>query len=332
MKARRTWVLVVAVLAAASWPMDGEAYTIAEEDEFSLQVSGGIRGTGRLVTQPVGDSALAGRYDVSFARLKVGANWEDRGRYFMQLGAESGTAQLLDARVTLVPLEGVDVQLGQFKMPVSAEYMTSAADLLFSRRAALNSVVARRALGSQVVVTPLRTDDLTVEFNGGLFTPGTPPGVEPRVGAAVGRVHMEVAERFGIHAAYLEHVLGDNLNPATEERIHPNNGQLDLAFRFDDGPWRALIETLYIFDGPDGAQFFGVHLNGAHRFRSGDMEFEPALAYDYLDRDGQGLHRATAGLNVYWVDGMVRAGGDFAMERGDLIGRQVVSGSLQVRF
>jgi hypothetical protein len=264
-------VVAAALAVTMGLPLDGQAHTLFEDDELTLNLSGVGGAAGRLNINEDGDDSVDGQYQLSFARLVGSAVYAERGSFFLQLGARTGQVALLDARVSLVPLDGLQVQLGRFKMPASAEFLTSAGDLLFSRRAALSAVVAKRSLGGQLVYEPMRSDSVDVMLNAGLFTPGVLPGDDPQVGVGVGRVLVNFAERYAIHAAFVEQLLGDNVDSATDARVFAHNRQIDVAFSVRDERWRGLIEGVYVLDGPGDSEPVGVHVNAARKFPSGDV-------------------------------------------------------------
>lgn len=321
------FVVVFFVLGSAT---EVEAYDLVEDDELTLSLSGVGEGAARL-NHDEADGATA-HYDMNFARLVANAEYAERGGFFIQVGARTGQVALLDARASLQIAEGLDAQLGRFKMPVSPEFLTSARDLLFSRRAALSGIVAKRSLGGQLVAQPIDDEQVGLVLNAGVFTPGVMPGDDPPAGLAVGRARLDFSERYFLHAAFAENIIANDVDPETDLRAFPFNRQLDLAFGLADDTWRALVEGLYVFDGPYPTDVMGLHVNAARKFSREDVDLEPALAYDLLRLDHNDLHRATAAFNTYWLGTNLMSTIEYALESTDGRVRHLGTVSLQAGF
>lgn len=298
------------------------AATLVENEELELDLIGlGEVGLVHHESHEAHASANANQVNVNLARLAGKARWVDLGGLIGQVEARSGEAQLLDAAVYLQPVDVFRLKAGRFKVPVSAEYLVPASAMLFSKRAAFVSLAPGRLNGAEVTLSP-HLGDTAVELRTALFIPETPEGDVAPGALAVGRLAVEGPAHTWLHLGFAEHVFAANeanREPGTETpRPFEHERQLDAAIMFHTEPWKLHLEALYVFDGPEETQPYGAVASAAYDFHVGERILEPAVAYDFLDRGEEVLHRGTAALNTYWhsTDLMTTVEYEFETESG----------------
>lgn len=318
-------VLAGLLLVGLALPGAAFAHKVVESDELELQVNG----LGEVAASAHADAHHPEHegfnLDVNMARLAAKAAYPDIGGIAVQVEAASGRVELLDAAVEVRPVEPLSIKAGRFKVPVSREYLISAPDMMFSRRAALTDLVPHRAVGLQAgLEMPFgkgteQREGTTGSFQLGAFAPSGLDG--PLHGATfVARGQVEFPVGIGLHGAFAEYMLGENLDPETGDRLVADNRLLDAAVSYHHHHWHALAEGTLALDGPEGGLPWGIHGSVGRRFQTGaGPELEPALAYDFLQRDGsaeRSAHRGTAALNVYWLDTQLMSTLEYEAEVG----------------
>jgi hypothetical protein len=288
--------------------------TIAEEeDAYELQL--GLLGQAEVGVQKTGESTpIDYGYSVSQARLDGRGIWSDVGTVRLQVDAADGTVRLLDAAVELTVADPVRFRIGQFKTPISAEFLIGIGDLIMIDRALLRSLVPDRRVGGEVRVELGDAREGDVAFSGqlGLFNPVNRDFADPQGQLLTARGLVEFGFGLDIHAAYGQLIFADNDvtgNPTQPGLPEPFNQTADFALQYDEGRINAHAEALAIFDAvgtSDTIASFYSHF-GYRVGAEGAIQVEPLIGYDYVSRDPtpgvnySSTHRLTLGANLYWL-------------------------------
>lgn len=232
---------------------------------------------------------------LEMARLKVAVSTSHLGAT-LQLEA-ADTPRLLDAVAHIRPVPWLTVRAGQFKTPVSADFLVPAPRMRTPTRAWIVQAVPRRELG--ISARAAVADVATVEL--GVFDPVSAldvsgPGVRPVLAA-----NVELPGHVAVHAAATTWIRPAETDLAAEHRPgwdhvvdgavawHPPHSELSveglLAHRVDG-------------DGLDG----GITALAAHTFPLGTLGIEVAGAWDTASFHRELAHRLTAAVNLH-VDG-----------------------------
>ena len=302
---RSSLVLLVAALAHLVHAPPADAATLFEEEELTLEI-GGLGEVGLAYEESEAARHEGLGTDVRMARLKADARWRDLGGFKLQIDGKSGSVELLDLVAELTPAEWLALRAGRFKVPVSREYMIGAPDMRFSNRALVRRLAPGRAVGAQLGFEGA-VGELEAEFSASLFEPGGLDLLENEGELFVSRLLVEFPHHLEFHAAYAEHVLGDNRvadpEAASETmRVFPFDRQLDAALGYHDEHWHLLVEGFTSLDPPGDQPPWAAHGSLSYRFPVADFALEPALAYDFLERHQERIHRGAAALNAYWLD------------------------------
>jgi len=251
---------------------------------------------------PVGEVAEhAGAY-LSMARLQ-GRLHEDDFDAFIQVGADHGDLQLLDARIAWTPSRRVTVRAGRFKTPVSAEYLIPAPRLLFTQRSLHMAIVPRRNLGAEAEVH-LGPQSADVALSAGVFDPAAYDLVHGSGELATARVLLHTASGFGAHAAAAKWLHRDGAIELLGEDAPGYDEHLVGALLFEEHGLTSVVEgalarTAGRDDDERGA--IGGVASVAYRFPTGlgELDLEPAVAVETLVEDELATHCAQLALNFH---------------------------------
>ncbi|GEM_PF-5440352 len=339
---RFSWVLPIVFCVFSIGTMlvgqRAEALQIAEEEdayELSLTFFGqaevGVRDQG-------GSADLDYGFQVSKARIKGEAAWEDVGSLKIQVGGASGTVVLKDALARLSIADPIHFRVGRYKTPISAEYDLSSTDLIMVDRALLRGLIPGRRIGGDVRVKLGDDEDGPLAFTGqvGMFNPANRTFSDPQGQFLTARALLELGFGLDIHASYGQVIFEENDVGGDPQgrRPEPFNQTADVALMYDEGRINAHAEALAVFDAVDTDETplaFYSHFG----YRIGAKEainVEPLIGYDYLTghetnvptgqtpvRTYEETHRMTVGANIYWLDSNLVSTFNYRLEtRGDL--------------
>jgi opacity protein-like surface antigen len=236
-----------------------------------------------------GDASQGG--EVVAGRLAAKAQWPDAGGGFLQLHGTDREVRLLDAEAWMHLTSDIRLRLGQFKTPVSAEFLVGYTRLVFIRRAWTVGIAPRRRVGAELDWTREVGGGWTLDVRAGAWNPRERQ-VSEAAGALLGGRVALMKDAWTVHLGGAGHV-----GPATVEgeRVVPNNGPVLAAVLFDDGVWRSIVEGVVAVDAEADDAPFGVHAELARRL--GD--WQPAIGWDTARRIADVEHRAQVALNRY---------------------------------
>ena len=339
---RFSWALPVVFCVVSIGTMllgqRAEALQIAEkEDAYELSLTFfGLAQVG--VRDPGGAAPIDYGYEISRARIKGGATWDDVGSLKIQVGGASGDVVLKDAVATLSVADPIHFRVGRYKAPISAEYERSSTDLIMVDRALLRGLIIDRRIGGDVRVMLGDDEDGPLAFTGqvGMFNPANRSFSDPQGQLLTAQALLELGFGLDIHAAYGQVIFEENDVGGDPQGLRPEpfNQTADVALMYNEGRIDAHAEALAVFDAVDTDETplaFYTHFG----YRIGPDEainVEPHIGYDYLTghetnvaagetpvRTYEETHRMTVGANIYWLDSNLVSTFNYRLEtRGDL--------------
>lgn len=185
------------------------------------------------------------RFQVRNARLNIGGAIGPVVDYFLQADfCDRGKIKMLDAWIGLKPAKGLNLRVGQFRVPFGVNTFRAPDNYLFSNRSFLGKDCANyRAVGARAAYT-LPSIPLTLEA--GAFNPGTIGDHQPWHSTLTFASKATLRTNgFTASVSYLSH------KPQTR-RIN----YLDAAFGWIGGRWR--FEGEYTLEHPVGMGADGV--------------------------------------------------------------------------
>ncbi|MDE6383288.1 MAG: OprO/OprP family phosphate-selective porin [Paramuribaculum sp.] len=185
------------------------------------------------------------RFQVRNARLNVGGAIGPMVDYFLQADfCDRGKIKMLDAWIGLKPTKGLNLRVGQFRVPFGVNTFRAPNNYLFSNRSFLGKDCANyRAVGARVAYS-LPTIPLTLEA--GAFNPGTIGDHQPWHSTLTFASKATLSTHgFTASVSYLSH------KPLTR-RIN----YLDAALGWKGGRWR--LDGEYTLEHPAGMGADGV--------------------------------------------------------------------------
>lgn len=214
----------------------------------------------------------------------------------MQVQGNDQSIRMLDAEAWVEMAPSVRLRIGQFKVPVSAEFLIGLPKIIFVRRARTFDLIPRRRVGAEVDWTP-ELGGWRLDARLGAWNPRNQQ-VEDDAGTLLG------GRLAASRGAWMLHLGGaGHIGPATDDgaRLVPYNAPVDAAVRYDDGTWSALAEGLIILDAEADDLPFAAHAQLARRI----ADWQPAVAWDTA-RLASGLeHRAQLALNLRFAQGAI---------------------------
>jgi len=246
---------------------------------------------------PVGDSAEARGAYLSLARLQ-GQLHESDFDAFLQVGADHGDLDLLDARISWRPTDRVVLRAGRFKAPVSAEYLIPAPRLLFVHRSLHMALVPKRSLGAEAEVH-LGPESADVALSAGIFDPADYALVPGSGELVTARALLHTGSGFGAHLAGAAWIHDDTAADALPYEAPDYERHLVAALLFEEHGVTAVVEGALATMGDEAAA--GGVASVGYRFPVGhkELSLEPATALEVLNVAG---HTETVGqvaLNVH---------------------------------
>jgi phosphate-selective porin len=290
-------------------------------------------GTGRLAYDT---------FEVRRARVGVDGTWGRRFSYEFTVDPQDLDDTLVrDAYGRWRVTRTVQVQVGQFKVPGSRDYLASARNMTFMERSAL----AQFAAAGRDVGAMVEGDLGRVEYSTGVFA-GDGRGRDSRAGVtSASRVVWGLVKDVDVAGAF---TIG-RTNGVDDQPANGIEGRTSTGYRFFErvyvdgrrtrfggdvvwspGPWRIVAEALRVSDARDGqglefedlpsvntvgysasvVRRFGRSTSGRPRARL--REFDLGARFDGLDLDDSGPDTSRASTRPRATDIRARGARSFA--------------------
>jgi len=238
---------------------------------------------------------------LSMARLQ-GRLTQDDFDAFIQVGADRGELELLDARITWRPTDRVVVRAGHFKTPMSAEYLIPANHMIFIHRSLHMDLVSKRAMGAEgeVHVGP---EGFDLGIQAGVYNPHGYAPVPETGELLVGRLLLDTAPGLMLHASGGAWLHGDEAVAILADDAPSYDRHLVAGVLFEEAGWTSVVEGAWAEHAADGESGLGGVASLAHRFGvSEGFDIEPAGAFELLQRDGQTHDLSQVAVNFHKHD------------------------------
>lgn len=174
------------------------------------------------------------RFQVRNARLSAGGDVAERFHYYMQADfCDRGSIRMLDAWASADVTDGLNVRVGQFRMPFGYESFKGPATYLFANRSFIGRYMNNvRAVGAQVAY---RIPRIPVRLEAGVFNPTSITDHDKwvRTYAYAGKATAEV---------------GDWTLSTGFESLEPDSVRINLcnfAAQWQRGRWLLMAEYMY---------------------------------------------------------------------------------------
>lgn len=292
------------------------AWRASLTEDLSLDLEIHVAGGYAVVVLPPGEAEGGGGPDgdaeaapevggspyMRMARIRSRLTLDGIGWAKVQVEARSGHPELLDAVVALTPIDELTIRVGQFKTPVSADFLVPLPNHPLTTRPLLVRHVPRRRVGIDVTARiPIGRMRLDLEV--GLFGQEDAP-FEGQGKLFTGRIGLRVAEGLRFHLAYAEHLLQDSdMNPGVGLPPAREGGVVDAAIIFENERVTLHAESVVVLQREEGHLPWGLTGMVGYSFgdRQGSFAIQPVFAYD-LWRDADSIeHRFTTALNFYFA-------------------------------
>lgn len=231
-----------------------------------------------------------GGVELVAARLRAKAEQPGAGGAVVQLQGNRNSVQLLDLVLRADLASTVDLRIGRFKTPVSAEFLIPLPALVFARRGLVADLALRRLDGAQLRWRPT-AGAYRVDVRVGAFNPA---GAVPEDDAGVVLAGRVAITRGGLtlHLGGAEHVGADG---SAAGGPLPLDRQLDAAVLWSDALWSVHLEGVAALDADTAQTPFAAYAHVARRFGA----WQPTLGYDLLQPGASDTltHRVQVALN-----------------------------------
>jgi hypothetical protein len=280
-----------------------EAEPILQTGETTVTV-GGI-GRAQFRVQNADDTADEVGLNVIAGRINARAKQHRLGQAFVQIEAGNDLS-LLDVIVDINLGSPVGVRLGQFKTPVSREFLIGLPRLQTFDRARLTRVAPRRRAGVDVY-GDFDFDGWWLRADAGLYNPTGALDLSDSGQLMAERIDVGFDFGLSFHLAYAQHVLGENFDPMTSGPITRYDRLIDAAIVFEHDGFNALAEGVYSADGPGDTEPLGAYLLFAYLFGTDEpgegFGYEPAVGADWVDYDEGTVFKRVMGTFNWLING-----------------------------
>jgi len=298
----RTTQLAIALAGICICATPARAWHTQLTEELELDLETHIAaGYGVVVLEGESTTVTHEPY-LRMGRLRSRLALEGAGWAMFQVDIAGGQPRLLDAVAALTPTEHLTLRVGQFKAPLSADFLVPLPNHPLTTRPILVRHVPRRRLGVDATARiPIGRVRLDLEL--GLFAQEETPDIDGGK-LLTARAGLLLAEGLRLHVGYGQLVLsGNSANPTTGSRPMPYDRLIDAAVVFEDEHVTAHAEGLFVLDGPDHHSCWGATAMIGYSFgdRNGDFAAQPVLAYDIWHGSHEVEHRPGGALNFYFA-------------------------------
>ncbi len=274
----------------------------------------------------------------------------------LQLDASRENVRMLDAVARLGPKYKTSLQVGRFKMPLSAEVLVPATQLVLPTRMLITDFAPSRAVGVLGTVPWAAANGDHHTFGGSVSLGAFDPvgnGVQVGSGsvlvasldqglARVGEVHVAVHLAGAVWVHPQQVTVPDGLAHLGHDRWH------DLSVAAEGDGWTLSVEGLAshrvvpVASIPQTVTFepsanwdMGLGALVAKRVRlAGELELEPAAGWDAVLRNEETVYRPSVAVNVHHDDWHVVDGVAYDVELAPDSGQAMhtLRATLQVGF
>lgn len=222
------------------------ATVLGAEETVSLtpKFHGAIRARWELDTE-----SGSQRFQVRNARVSMEGNVASWAQYFVQTDlSDCGQMKILDAYGQLTLLAGLNVRVGQFRMPFGVETFRAPQNYFFNNRSFMGKQVMNyRAVGARVAY---RIPKAPVNLEAGLFNPGsiTQQTQWNRTVAAAAKATVALGPEVSFSGSFA------TLKPST---LRSNLVDASLVWTEGSGHWTVAAE--YMLKDYCGGEFSATH-------------------------------------------------------------------------
>ena len=298
--------LVPVLLLSALIAAPAGATTLVDTDEFTLSLGGWARGGFEITLPEGGPTDYAPRIGV--ARLKTAADYDGVGSYALQIGAESGTVELIDVVLAFDICHALTLSVGLFKTPASYEYLVSGSQTEFVARTLASSMLPRRLTGAMITWD----SDLPIRLDVGAFVPDGERDIGLRGPVLIARALVTPVDALELHLSFTQQIE----RPDAAALPQVNYGQaLDVGARVEAGGWHAHAELVVHLDetGDAGTPLIASFATG-YRIDTGGPDVRPVLGFDLFTNGDATRTRARVGTDLFWAADRVRAGVNYTAD------------------